>query len=240
MRLYHQLYGGRFLAPHHFLGRLPGNHNQEKKKRGRMQLTDQVYRVKLGSGVASPTSVLVEEELMASWPWEAKPPQTRQGSPLYEGASQAAMRTETRPTLVETLQTCLTSLPHTTMATATSRGQSLMPQLGSGCEDGKVETVDANSMASSRTAQNMTSAPKSAGAGGAKVGKRRSRASRRVPTTVLEANSSDFREMVQKLTGFPLQGIALHSSSFSKLVELFIMTKIRIHHNTDFISVQVS
>ncbi|KAJ7528410.1 hypothetical protein O6H91_15G002600 [Diphasiastrum complanatum] len=41
------------------------------------------------------------------------------------------------------------------------------------------------------------------GTGGIKKSKKRSRASRRPPTTILEADSANFRSMVQQLTGFP-------------------------------------
>ncbi|KAJ7554057.1 hypothetical protein O6H91_06G123900 [Diphasiastrum complanatum] len=45
--------------------------------------------------------------------------------------------------------------------------------------------------------------PTSLGAGGKRVGKKRTRASRRPPTTILEADSNNFRAMVQQLTGIP-------------------------------------
>lgn len=47
------------------------------------------------------------------------------------------------------------------------------------------------------------SAPASVGAGFSKVSKRRSRASNKAPITVLSADTSNFRAMVQKLTGIP-------------------------------------
>jgi hypothetical protein len=41
------------------------------------------------------------------------------------------------------------------------------------------------------------------GGGTAKVGKKRSRASRKVPTTLLNTDTSNFRAMVQRFTGIP-------------------------------------
>ncbi|EFJ20622.1 hypothetical protein SELMODRAFT_417817 [Selaginella moellendorffii] len=58
----------------------------------------------------------------------------------------------------------------------------------------------------------VLNAPSSAGATSTKVSKKRSRASRRPPTTVLEADSANFRSMVQHLTGIPAPPPMLASS----------------------------
>ncbi|KAG0581985.1 hypothetical protein KC19_3G025500 [Ceratodon purpureus] len=161
--------------------------------------------------------------IMADWPWESANASSSdqqasplvQGSPLQSSSSQSsheAMQrtsqefmqppldalglgvrtTSSRTSLVETLQTCLTSLPSPTNAPALAS-----PTGGSLSDPSGASTP---TLQQSRSAGALSGSTSKA-LGPAKPTKRRSRASRRVPTTVLEATSSDFRDMVQRLTG---------------------------------------
>lgn len=177
-----------------------------------MQQVETLYSVGKGAWpAASPTSVLEEDlsDFMADCSWEASPPPSvsqpstsspirgsplsrspLQGSPLHSSSSsESAMQQlqDSRPasaeghkttrSLVQTLQECLTSLPQSTTSGDNNR-RSLSDPTGA--------TTSSSLQSSSRSAS-----------------KRRPRASRRTPTTILETNPSDFRDMVQKLTGIP-------------------------------------
>lgn len=70
-----------------------------------------------------------------------------------------------------------------------------------------------NSLFASKTASIALSSQASVGAGGAKVGKRRSRANKKAPIAVLSADTSNFRAMVQQLTGIPTSPSIQHYGS---------------------------
>lgn len=63
--------------------------------------------------------------------------------------------------------------------------------------------IYSDSSLSSKAASIALSSQGSAGAGGSRVNKKRSRASNKTPIAVLSADSSNFRAMVQQLTGIP-------------------------------------
>ncbi|CAM6036854.1 unnamed protein product [Sphagnum compactum] len=108
--------------------------------------------------------------------------------------------TSSRSSLVETLQTCLTSLvPHTTKSMdRLSPGKTTHPQF-SGLQEESAILVDA-AAAQTSNCNRFTTASHSVGATTTKVAKRRFRASRRVPTTFLDSDPSDFQDLVQRLT----------------------------------------
>jgi hypothetical protein len=128
--------------------------------------------------------------IMADWSWEsANASSSQQASPIQSSplpsssshsSHEAMQRTApveapanpSRFSLVETLQTCLTSLPPSTSAL-----QSPAPE-------------------PSRVSSSRALGP-------TKPSKRRSRATKRVPTTVLEASTIEFKDTVQRLTGIP-------------------------------------
>jgi hypothetical protein len=130
--------------------------------------------------------------------------------------SSATSRSTSRSSLVETLQTCLTSLPSSTKSVSTASvvsrqpwtksSSSVMaasrtsnrasPGLAAPTAACKAESVDVTAISS-----RVTNSSHSVGATTSKVAKRRCRASRRVPTTVLNAEPSNFLDLVQKLTG---------------------------------------
>lgn len=68
-------------------------------------------------------------------------------------------------------------------------------------------------LVASKTASIALSSQASVGAGGAKVGKRRSRANKKAPIAVLSADASTFRAMVQQLTGIPTSPSIQHYGS---------------------------
>ena len=160
-----------------------------------------------GGGLSTIWLELGEEPaaaLMADWSWDsaANASSSQQtspmqlNSPLQSSSSQSsheamqgpAIRVNSgRTSLVETLQTCLTSLP--------SASALASPTDPSG--------TASSPMRQSRSGGALSGPSTSRALGPAKPAKRRSRASRRVPTTVLEATSGDFRDMVQRLTGIP-------------------------------------
>jgi len=108
--------------------------------------------------------------------------------------------TSSRSSLVETLQTCLTSLvPHTTKSMdRLSPGKTTHPQF-SGLQEESAVVMDA-AAAQTSNCNRFTIASHSVGATTTKVGKRRFRASRRVPTTFLDSDPSNFQDLVQRLT----------------------------------------
>jgi hypothetical protein len=108
--------------------------------------------------------------------------------------------TSSRSSLVETLQTCLTSLvPHTTKSMdRLSPGKTTHPQF-SGLQEESAILMDA-AAAQTSNCNRFTTASHSVGATTTKVAKRRFRASRRVPTTFLDSDPSDFQDLVQRLT----------------------------------------
>ncbi|MCO5606333.1 hypothetical protein L7F22_060521 [Adiantum nelumboides] len=67
----------------------------------------------------------------------------------------------------------------------------------------EVPNMNSKYMHSSRAASTALSSQASQGAGSNKISKRRSRAGNRNPITVLSADVSNFRAMVQQLTGIP-------------------------------------
>jgi hypothetical protein len=130
--------------------------------------------------------------------------------------SSATSQSTSRSSLVETLQTCLTSLPSSTKSVSTASvvsrqpwtksSSSVMaarrtsnrasPGLAAPTAACKAESVHVTAISS-----RVTNSSHSVGATTSKVAKRRCRASRRVPTTVLNAEPSNFLDLVQKLTG---------------------------------------
>jgi hypothetical protein len=108
--------------------------------------------------------------------------------------------TGSRSSLVETLQTCLTSLvPQTTKSMdRLSPGKTTHPQF-SGLHEESAILIDA-AAAQTSNCNRFTTASHSVGAATTKVAKRRFRASRRVPTTFLDSDPSDFLDLVQRLT----------------------------------------
>ncbi|KAG0555413.1 hypothetical protein KC19_12G167600 [Ceratodon purpureus] len=174
-----------------------------------MQQVDDVYREgKQGRPAASPTSVLEEDPLVVgSWSmWDLSlpidsPSVSHHASPIRTSPLRSSMSSPLRDamhltskrgaegnnnsnsagsrSLVETLQNCLTSLPQSTNM-GDSVGRSLSDPNGA--------------PSSATTSRQLSSRP---------PGKRRPRASRRTPTTILETNPSEFKDMVQKLTGIP-------------------------------------
>jgi hypothetical protein len=108
--------------------------------------------------------------------------------------------TSSRSSLVETLQTCLTSLvPHTTKSMdRLSPGKTTHPQFSDLQEESAI-LMDA-AAAQTSNCNRFTTASHSVGATTTKVAKRRFRASRRVPTTFLDSEPSDFQDLVQRLT----------------------------------------
>ncbi|XP_024358253.1 uncharacterized protein [Physcomitrium patens] len=181
-----------------------------------LQVDDVLSAGKFGSLAASPISVL--DPSMANWSWDSTTPLVSQhgsplrGSPLRScsspssdathnqehvsqeplfgsmrgrgGAMETSTPARTRP-LVEALKNCLTSLPHSTH-TGDRAG------LSSNNPSGATPTTSRSGGSTS----NPLGPTKPAS-------KRRSRASRRTPTTVLETNPSEFRDTVQRLTGIP-------------------------------------
>lgn len=168
-----------------------------------LQVEDVFCVGKLGAWpAASPTSVLEEDpysDLMAEWAstWEASTPPSSsvsqpvlspiRGSPLRspsnsEPAMPPQQSTEapkrTTRSLVETLHECLTSLPQASAIMA----------------DQERSTSDPTGATTTSALRQSSSRP---------PGKRRPRASRRTPTTIFETDPSEFRDMVQKLTGIP-------------------------------------
>ncbi len=192
-----------------------------------------VKSMRSDGGVASPTSVLVlqEEVMMGSWDSETPSP-SQDGSQKKKSMEAAAVeerklcsrdvessatsQSTSRSSLVETLQTCLTSLPSSTKSVSTASmvvrqpwtksSSSVMaasrtsnrasPGLAAPTAACKAESVDVIAISS-----RVTNSSHSVGATTSKVAKRRCRASRRVPTTVLNAEPSNFLDLVQKLTG---------------------------------------
>ena len=198
-----------------------------------MQYFTESYIVsgKADSPGASPTSVL-DNSGMASWTLESMSSGSQHSSPLRSTSSQSneaqpnhqntrnlskqddavsqnpsASSTHAPSsgnTLVETLKTCLTTLPHhNTAAAMSSVSHRVINESGrKTCGGGSLLPASNNSgSVASKVSSGASSKP--LGVVGPKPTKRRPRASRRVPTTVLEANCNEFRDMVQKLTGIP-------------------------------------
>ncbi len=175
--------------------------------------------------------VLQEEVMMGSWDSATPSPsqdgsQTKKSMEAaaveerklcsWDVESSATSQSTSRSSLVETLQTCLTSLPSSTKSVSTASmvvrqpwtksSSSLMaatrtsnrasPGLAAPTAACKAESVDVTAISS-----RVTNSSHSVGATTSKVAKRRCRASRRVPTTVLNAEPSNFLDLVQKLTG---------------------------------------
>lgn len=185
---------------------------------------------KADSPGASPTSVL-DESGMASWPWESMSSGSQHSSPLRSTSSQSneaqpnhqdttnlikqddvvlknpspssTHAPSSSNTLVETLKTCLTTLPHHSTAATMSSVSHRVINESSRKKTGNSLLPASNNSGSVASKVSSGASSKPLGVVGTKPTKRRPRASRRVPTTVLEASCNEFRDMVQKLTGIP-------------------------------------
>lgn len=197
-----------------------------------MQYFTESYIVsgKADSPGASPTSVL-DDSGMASWTWDSISSGSQHSSPLRSTSSQsneaqpnhqdttnlskqddAVLKNPSASsthapsssnTLVETLKTCLTTLPHHSTATAMSSVSHRAINESSRKKTGSSVLPASNNSGSAASKVSSGASSKPLGVVGTKPTKRRPRASRRVPTTVLEASCNEFRDMVQKLTGIP-------------------------------------
>ncbi len=198
----------------------------------------------ISSRVASPTSVLLQEEagMMTSCrSWEVgQLPASQEGQLVAlkmqygSAAQQADIGCSTQPGLAginidhigrescqilkEALELELRSdwkvmgtsttvaAPMTTSGDATQAGVSgnfFPPASNDPCGNSMMESLGVSS------------------SGARAISKRRPpRASRRLPTTVLEASCTDFRDMVQKLTGVPISSTSLRPNTGSELQAL--------------------
>lgn len=198
----------------------------------------------ISSRVASPTSVLLQEEagMMTSCSsWEVgQLPASQEGQLVAlkmqhgSAAQQADIGCSTQPGLAginidhigrescqilkealelelrsdwEVMGTSTTvAAPMTTSGDATQAGVSgnfFPPASNDPCGNSMMESLGVSS------------------SGARAISKRRPpRASRRLPTTVLEASCTDFRDMVQKLTGVPISSTSLRPNTGSELQAL--------------------
>ena len=197
-----------------------------------MQYFTESYIVsgKADSPGASPTSVL-DNSGMAGWTLESMSSGSQHSSPLRSSTSSQSNEAQPNPhdtrnlskqenavsqnpsssnTLVETLKTCLTTLPHHHSNTAAMSSVSHHRVMNESSSRKKTSNNSSllpashnSASAASKVSTSGASSSKPLGVVGTKATKRRPRASRRVPTTVLEASCNEFRDMVQKLTGIP-------------------------------------
>lgn len=168
----------------------------------RMQHGDGVNIIgKAGNLGASPTSVL--KEVMASWSWDTMEAANKNESavPTYQINEVQNLDYQIREedtVIRERAQTRLQAANNNAGAVSSSdesfHSMTMPPGGGSSSATHQQQQVP-NTTTTSSTSKplGVTKRPT----------KRRPRASRRVPTTVLEAQSRDFRDLVLKLTGIP-------------------------------------
>lgn len=156
---------------------------------------------KVGNSGASPKSVL--KEVMASWSWDTMEAANKNESavPTYQMNEVENLDYQIREedtVIREPAQTRLQAVNNNAGAVSSSDESFHSMTMPSG--GGSSSAPHQQQQVPNTTTTTSTSRPLGVTK---RPTKRRPRASRRVPTTVLEAQSRDFRDLVLKLTGIP-------------------------------------